>query len=87
MSDGQIHLLTPEQVADMFDCTPETIRERAVSGELPGIKIGRDWRFPAAALYDALCTLAVEQAQQRRQAQGPSAVVKPLRRREAPQLP
>jgi excisionase family DNA binding protein len=83
-----VHMLTPDDVAALFGCTPDTVRERAASGELPGLKFGRDWCFPAAALYETLCTLAVEQAQQRRQSQQQhTAVVKPLRRREAPQLP
>lgn len=82
-----VPVLTPEQVASMFDCTADTVRERAASGELPGVKIGRDWRFPAAALYDALCKLAVEQAQQRRAGQPSATVMKLPRRKEAPPLP
>lgn len=81
-------ILTVEQVATLCDCTPTTVRERAGAGDLPGLKLGRDWVFPADALAQALCRLATEQAQQRRSA-GPkaSAVVRQIRGRQAPALP
>lgn len=81
-------ILTVEQVAELCDCTPTTVRERASAGDLPGLKLGRDWVFPAAALDQALCTLAMEQAQARRSASPkPSAVVRQIRGRQAPVLP
>lgn len=83
-----INVLTVEQVATMCDCTPTTVRERAGAGDLPGIKLGRDWIFPADALAQALCSLAMEQAQQRRsETPKARAVVRQIVRRQAPVLP
>ncbi len=51
-------ILTEEQVAELLDCAPATVQEKARNGELPALKIGRSWRFPKAALLDALDALA-----------------------------
>lgn len=76
-------ILSPEQVAELLGCSPETVREQAAAGDLPGVKFGRDWRFPWAALYETLCKRAVEQAEERK---NPPA--RPLRgaRRVPPKL-
>ena len=65
---------TPEQVAAMMDCEPGTVEEAARRGEIPGVKMGRSWRFPARALLDALDELAVEQAKKRREPVKPAGV-------------
>lgn len=81
-------ILTVEEVASLCDCTPTTVRERAVAGDLPGLKLGRDWVFPAEALSQALCRLAMEQAQARRSSSPkPTGVVRQIRGRQAPVLP
>jgi excisionase family DNA binding protein len=74
-------VLSVEQVAEMFACTEDTVRERAARGDLPGVKLGRDWRFPAAALYEAVGRLAIEEAAKRR---APTAVAVKARPRKAP---
>lgn len=74
-------VLSVEQVAEMFACTEETVRERAARGDLPGVKLGRDWRFPAAALYEAVSKLAIDEAARRR---APTAVATKARARKAP---
>jgi excisionase family DNA binding protein len=81
--------LTVTEAAKVLQCTDDTVRERALRGDLPGIKFGRDWVFPADTFYQALATLALEEAAQRRRVQQHSAVVKPLRGRESspPVLP
>lgn len=45
-----IEVLTAEEVARLLGCDPEYVNVLAVTHELPAIKIGRFWRFPAAAL-------------------------------------
>lgn len=45
-----IDVLTPEQVAEVLGCTPEHVNALAASRNLPGVKFGRSWRFPSAAL-------------------------------------
>lgn len=45
-----IDVLTPEQVAEVLGCTPEHVNALAASHNLPAVKFGRSWRFPAAAL-------------------------------------
>jgi len=38
-------LLTVKQVAEILQWNPFTIVKKAVKGELPGFKLGREWRF------------------------------------------
>jgi excisionase family DNA binding protein len=39
------NLLTAKQVADLLQWNPYTIMKKAEKGELPGFKLGREWRF------------------------------------------
>ncbi len=41
-------LWTVDEVASYFRLEPQTVRAMARRGELPAIKIGRQWRFKAA---------------------------------------
>lgn len=54
-------ILTDNDVADLLHCTPETVQEWTRCGKLPGIKPGRHWVYPRAALMEALNDLAREQ--------------------------
>ena len=45
-----IDLLTVEEVAALFDCSPETIELETREKRLPGLKLGRSWRYPREAL-------------------------------------
>ena len=47
-------ILTEKEVADLLDCEPTTVQEKARLGELPAIKFGRSWRFPRVALLESL---------------------------------
>ena len=47
-------VLTLEQAAALLQVEPEVVTELAEAGELPGRKLGDDWRFPRAALLDWL---------------------------------
>ena len=38
-------LLTAKQVADILQWNPYTIIKKAEKGELPGFKMGKEWRF------------------------------------------
>ncbi len=47
-------LWTVEDVAGYLQLQPETIRCMARRGELPAIKLGKVWRFQAAAIHRLL---------------------------------
>lgn len=68
-----VDVLETEDVATLLRCAPTTVRDRARTGDLPGIKFGDDWVFPAEALHMRLTELALEQAAKRRQPTKPSA--------------
>jgi excisionase family DNA binding protein len=38
-------VLTAEQAAELLQTEPDTVRELAESGELPGRRVGGEWRF------------------------------------------
>ena len=38
-------LLTVKQVAQILQWNPFTVVKKAVKGELPGFKLGKEWRF------------------------------------------
>lgn len=84
-------LLSVEKVASALDCAGTTVEERARTGELPGIKLGRAWVFPRAALLQSLCEMAQREAAARKQAPAAPAraiaATRPGRRQSAPQLP
>jgi excisionase family DNA binding protein len=47
-------VLTLDEAAELLRVEPRTIRELAVRGELPGRKLGREWRFARQALLEWL---------------------------------
>ena len=51
---SQIDALPVETVARRLGCEPETLNELAARGQVPAVKFGRSWRFPAAALNQHL---------------------------------
>jgi excisionase family DNA binding protein len=55
------------EAAELFDCEPSTIQEKARNGELPGVKIGRSWRFPRTALLEVLHTKALANMQPKKE--------------------
>lgn len=63
--------MTPEvfdctDVAKMLRCAETTVEERARKGDIPGVKFGDGWIFPAQALFARLNELALEEAAKRR---------------------
>jgi excisionase family DNA binding protein len=47
-------VLTLEQAAELLQVDPAEVAALADAGELPGRRIGGDWRFPRAALLEWL---------------------------------
>ena len=75
MSSVQVY--TADQAAELLGCSAKTVEDMARRGELPGIKPGGGWVFPAGALAQRLDQLALEQAAARRKPGGgtqPTAV-------------
>ena len=70
MNHIKFEILKKEQVAELLDCEPSTIEEKARTGELPGIKIGKSWIFPREALLQRLNEMALAPKQR----PSPSAV-------------
>lgn len=47
---GSPEVLTTAQVAELLQVDEKAVRDLARRGELPGRKIGRDWRFSRSAV-------------------------------------
>lgn len=54
---AELEILTPAQLAGLLQVEEEVVVELAENGELPGRKIGEDWRFSREAI---LAWLAAE---------------------------
>ena len=67
-----IAMLNPETAAPILDCSPDTVAELINAGELPGLRYGRSWIIPPAALEQRLTSLAIEQMLARRAARNAS---------------
>lgn len=59
-------IYTAAALAVMLDCGVEQIELQARQGALPGLKFGRTWIFPEAALLEALNERATKEAAKRR---------------------
>lgn len=44
-------LLIPEEAAAILRLHPKTVNRRAAKGLLPGLKIGKHWRYRASDLH------------------------------------
>lgn len=62
----QVQIYTADQAAELMGCSVKTVEDLARRGELPGLKPGGGWIFPAGALAARLDELAIEQAAKRR---------------------
>ncbi|MNY06749.1 Helix-turn-helix domain protein [compost metagenome] len=81
--------INSEECAELMRCTAERIEEMARAGEIPGLKIGRNWLFVRSDLLAYLAEKAREEAQMRRmkrQPHAPMPLAKP-RRQTPPVLP
>ena len=45
MLDTEDSLLNSKEVAEILDCSPDTVNELARKSVLPAVKKGRQWRF------------------------------------------
>jgi excisionase family DNA binding protein len=82
-------ILIASDVAQLLRCTVEHIEELARAGEIPGLKIGRNWLFVRIDLLSYLAEKAREEAHARRMKRRPHAplpMTKP-RRQTPPPLP
>lgn len=61
-----VQIYTAEQAAALLGCSVNTVEEMARQGQLPGIKPGGGWVFPAGALALRLDELAIDEAERRR---------------------
>jgi excisionase family DNA binding protein len=52
--DATSEVLTGEQLAELLQVDVKTVRSLAARGQLPGRKIGREWRFSRRAVLDWL---------------------------------
>ena len=51
-------ILTPEQAAEILQCAPDTIRDKASANNFPAFKLGRDWCIPRQTLIEYACARA-----------------------------
>jgi excisionase family DNA binding protein len=84
-----IETINSEECAEIMKCTAERVEEMARAGEIPGLKIGRNWLFVRGDLLAWLAEKAREEAQVRRMKRQPHAplpMARP-RRQTPPALP
>jgi excisionase family DNA binding protein len=80
-------VLDVDQVAELLRCEPTTVQEHARRGELPGLKLGRDWVFPVGALLQRLDEVALKESAKRREPVTSSAVLHDIKRQKAKRVP
>lgn len=66
MTRVDAEILTVEDLAELFGCDSETVAARLISGDLPGVKVGRGWIVPRQALFERLNEKAHQEASARR---------------------
>lgn len=57
--DHDYTVLSKEDVALLLLCDPQTIEEKARTGELPAVKVGRSWVFMRETLFAKLFELSM----------------------------
>jgi excisionase family DNA binding protein len=75
---GPIRIYSVADVAALLGCSAKTVEEWARAGDLPGLKPGGSWIFPAQALCTRLNELALEHARERKKPCKALAVAQPL---------
>jgi excisionase family DNA binding protein len=53
-NDSALDLLTAKEVADVLKMNPQVVLRKLQAGEIPGYKIGKEWRVSKAKLIDWL---------------------------------
>jgi excisionase family DNA binding protein len=54
MSEGDLVLYTAQEVADLLRLNHQVVQRKLQAGEIPGYRIGREWRVEQAKLRDWL---------------------------------
>ena len=80
-------VMSKDEVAEILDCEPVTVEEKARTGELPGVKFGRSWIFPKTALLECLHTKALENTKPRTTVSPAARAVTNTAKRRPPALP
>ena len=62
MSEEHERTLTTNQLAQVLNITESTVREKAKKGQIPSMRIGRDYRFLLGDVLTALRTPVVKGA-------------------------
>lgn len=65
-------LLTPEAVGEMLGVSRRTVQRMAAAGELPGLRVGSQWRFKAESLSDWQAARETGNQPRQRQASAPA---------------
>lgn len=68
MEKNILKTLPPLELAQLLDCTVNTVYAHASAGLIPHMKFGRSYIFPEAAIAQWLQTEPFQQAQMRRAA-------------------
>lgn len=50
----QHEVMNVQEVAELLDFHPEYVRQMARQGRIPGVKVGRKWRFVREQIIDWL---------------------------------
>lgn len=61
-------LIEFEEICQLFGCTEASVVVLLRTGDLPGVKLGRDWRIPRQAFWQRVNEMALEKAADRRSA-------------------
>ena len=54
--DSKDEVLTPDEAAQLLKVSKKTLLRHARDGQVPGVKLGRVWRFRRSELLDLLTT-------------------------------
>ena len=65
MDDDDYRVLTKAEVAALLQCEENTVEEKARTGELPAVKVGRTWVFLRRTLFARLWEMSLEPKQSR----------------------
>jgi len=60
MEETDYTILSKEEVAKLLHCEENTIEEKARTGQLPAVKIGRTWVFMRETLFHRLFEMSLE---------------------------
>lgn len=52
--DSKDEVLTPDEAAHLLKVSKKTLLRHAREGQVPGVKLGRVWRFRRSELLDRL---------------------------------